>query len=319
MLTRRAVIAALAAGSALTGRALADSFPARPITLMVPFAPGGSSDQAARSIQADLQERLGWTVVVEYRPGAATVIGSGHVARAQPDGHTLLLAPAPFIITQFAEPKPPYDALTDFAPISLLVTSPLVLAVGPKRRVKTLGDLIAQAKAAPEQLSYGTPGYMSLPHLATLRLAQLAGISLNHVPYRGGSLALTDLVVGTIDMFLTTPESVISYAESGQLTLLAVTAPERLEVLPQVPTMQEAGIQGYEPQAWFGLAAPAGTPSEIVALLAKEIATTMKSPALRGRLAKLGMVPAPSTPDSFAAFLKAEHDRWRATVALAKP
>lgn len=272
---------------------------------MVPLAPGGASDSVARAIGQKLSERLGWSVVIENKPGAASVVGTGQVARAQPDGHTLLLAPPPFIITQFAHPKPPYDALRDFAPVSLLVTNPLAVTVNPNVPVKSLPDLIAYARANPGKLSYGSPGVMSLPHLATELFSRLV-----HVPYRGGGPAVTDLLAGRIDVMITSPVEVLQHAQAGNLLILATTSAEQVASMPGVPTARDTGLANYDVRAWFGIVAPAATPPAVVEQLNREIVAALRTPDVSARLVSQGAEIAGTSTLEFGRFLAKEHGVW---------
>lgn len=312
MPSRRAVHALIAGALALpfTPPALAQNYPARPISFIVPFAPGGTSDFVARTIGQKLSERVGWSMVIENKPGAASSIGANQVARASPDGHTILLSAAPFVITQYGNPKPPYDARKDFAPITLLVTNPLVVAVGANVPATTLAEFITYAKANPGRINYGSPGVMSLPHLATELFAKQAGLTVVHVPYRGGGPVVTDLLGGRLELFLGSPVEVLQHVWPGGLKILAVTSKARLPSLPDVPTAHESGLANFEAQAWFGIMAPAGTPGDIVAKLSNEIGAALRSPDVADRLREQGAEPASGSPDAFGAFLEEEHRRW---------
>jgi len=312
MHTRRTILA-LGAGAILagrTGRAEAQAFPSRPITFVVPFAPGGSSDVIARSIGQKLSATNGWSVVVENKPGAASTIGAAQVARSAADGHTILLAAAPFVITQYGNPKPPYDARRDFVPVTLLVANPLVVTINPKLGVKSFAELLAYARASPGKVTYGTPGIMSLPHLATELMIQRAGVTLNHVPYNGGGPAVTDLLAGHIDMFIASPVEVLAHVRRGALAILAVTSKARLASLPDVPTVHESGLPDYEVQAWFGVTAPAGVPEPAVRRLNEAVVAALRAPDVAGRLAEQGVDIVGSTAEAFGSFLEHEHARW---------
>lgn len=311
MISRRNLLLA-GAGLPLASLAVrAQSFPSRPITIVVPLAAAGASDTIARAVAQNLSERLGWSVVVENKPGAASVIGAGQVARSEPDGHALLLAPPPFIITQFATPKPPYDALRDFAPVTLLVTNPLAITVSAKTPARSLRDFIAYANANPGKLSYGSPGAMSLPHLATELFARRAGgLDIVHVPYRGGGPAVTDLLAGRIDLMITSPIEVLQHAQAGNLAILAVTSADQLAALPAVPTVRDAGLAGYDVQAWFGIVAPAMTPPPVVERLNREIVAALRAPDVSARLVAQGVEIAGSSAEEFGRFLAQEHAQW---------
>lgn len=310
MISRRLILAG--AGLAFTSRkASAQAFPSRPITIVVPLAAGGASDTIARAVGQNLSGRLGWSMIVENKPGAASVIGAGQVARAEPDGHTLLLAPPPFIITQFATPKPPYDALRDFAPVTLLVTNPLAVTVSARTPVRSLKELIAYAKTNPGKLTYGSPGAMSLPHLATELFARRAGgLDLVHVPYRGGGPAVTDLLAGRINLMITSPIEVLQHAQAGHLAILALTAEDGLAAMPMTPSVQNAGLANYAVKAWFGIVAPAGTPPPVIERLNREITAALRSPEVETRLVAQGVQIDGSSAEAFGSFLAREHALW---------
>lgn len=312
MPSRRSLLATLIAAfaAASCGPLLAQTYPSRPISFIVPFAPGGTSDFVARAIGQKLSERVGWSMVIENKPGAASSIGANQVAKAAPDGLTILLAAAPFVITQYGTPKPPYDARNDFVPITRLVTNPLVVAVGANVPATTLAEFIVYAKANPGRVNYGSPGVMSLPHLATELFAKQAGISVVHVPYRGGGPVVTDLLGGRLELFLGSPVEVLQHVRPGGLKLLAVTSKARLTSLPELPTTHESGLTDYEAQAWFGVMAPAGTPADIVARLNAEIGAALNSPDVADRLREQGADPASGSQQEFGAFLEEEHRRW---------
>ena len=298
--------------------ALAQTFPSKPVRFVVPFAPGGQSDVVARTVGQKLSERWGQPVVVENKAGAATTIGADYVAKAPADGYTILLAPAPFVITQYAYPKLPYDSRRDFTPVTLLVTNPLVVAVNPARvAAKTFAEFVALARQDPGRLAYGTPGNGSLPHLAVELFRLQAGIDTLHVPYKGGGPAVLDLVAGQIAFMFASPLEVMPNVKAGKLTVLGVTSDRRVSYWPDVPTLKESGYKEYEAYAWFGVVAPAATPKDIVARLNADIVAVLKSPDVAERLAAQGADVAATTTEEFGRFLAAEHARWSAAVKAA--
>ena len=298
--------------------ALAQTFPSKPVRFVVPFAPGGQSDVVARTVGQKLSERWGQPVVVENKAGAATTIGADYVAKAPADGYTILLAPAPFVITQYAYPKLPYDSRRDFTPVTLLVTNPLVVAVNPARvAAKTFAEFVALARQDPGKLAYGTPGNGSLPHLAVELFRLQAGIDTLHVPYKGGGPAVLDLVAGQIAFMFASPLEVMPNVKAGKLTVLGVTSDRRVSYWPDVPTLKESGYKEYEAYAWFGVVAPAATPKDIVARLNADIVAVLKSPDVAERLAAQGADVAATTTEEFGRFLAAEHARWSAAVKAA--
>ena len=296
----------------------AQIFPSKPVRFVVPFAPGGQSDVVARTVGQKLGERWGLPVVVENKAGAATTIGADFVAKAPADGYTILLAPAPFVITQYAYPKLPYDSRRDFTPVSLLVTNPLVVVVNPARvAAKTFAEFVALARKDPGKLAYGTPGNGSLPHLAVELFRLQSGIDTLHVPYKGGGPAVLDLVAGQIAFMFASPLEVMPNVKAGKLAVLGVTSDQRVSYWPEVPTLKESGYKEYEAYAWFGVVAPAATPRDIVARLTADIVAVLKSPDVAERLAAQGADVAATTAEEFGRFLAAEHARWSAAVKAA--
>ena len=314
----RALIAALACCSLLPAIALAQGFPSKPVRFIVPFAPGGQSDVVARTVGQKLSERWGQPVVIENKPGAATTLGADFVAKAPADGYTILLAPAPFVITQYAYPKLPYDSRKDFTPVTLLVTNPLVAVVNPTRMpVKTFAEFVAAVKKEPGKISYGTPGNGSLPHLAVELFGVQSGTSALHVPYKGGGPAVVDLVGGQISFMFASPLEVMPHVKAGRLLTLGVTSDKRVSYWPDVPTLKEAGYKEYEAYAWFGVVAPAATPRDIIAKLNADIVAVLKSADVSERLAAQGADVAATSAEEFGRFLAAEHVRWSAAVKAA--
>lgn len=314
----RALVAALACLACAPGVAQAQSFPNKPVRFIVPFAPGGSSDAIARAVGQKLSERWAHPVLIENKPGAATTIGADFVAKAPADGHTILLAPAPFVITQYAYPKLPYDTRRDFVPVSLLVTNPLVLVVNPSTmNVSSIGEFVNAAKKSPGKLTYGTPGNGSLPHLAVELFRMQSGIDVVHVPYKGGGPAVIDLVGGQINFIVTGPLEVMPNVKAGRLRVIGISSATRASYWPDVPTFKESGYKDYEAYAWFGVVAAAATPKDVLAKLNADIVAALKSPDVAERLAGQGADVAGSTVDEFGRFLTSEHARWSAAVKAA--
>lgn len=296
----------------------AQGYPSKPVRFIVPFAPGGQSDVVARVVGQKLSERWGQPVVIENKPGAATTLGADFVAKSPADGYTILLAPAPFVITQYAYPKLPYDSRKDFAPITLLVTNPLVAVVNPLRLpVKTFTEFAAAVKKEPGKISYGTPGNGSLPHLAVELFGLQAGTSALHVPYKGGGPAVVDLVGGQIAFMFASPLEVMPHVKAGKLLALGVTSDKRVTYWPDVPTLKESGYKEYEAYAWFGVVAPAATPRDVVAKLNADIVAVLKSSDVSERLIAQGADVAATSAEEFGRFLAAEHVRWSAAVKAA--
>jgi tripartite-type tricarboxylate transporter receptor subunit TctC len=278
-----------------------DTYPSRVVRIVVPTAPGGPSDISARIIAQELSKRWGRQVVVDVRPGAGTIIGSEIVARAPPDGYTLLVSPSTLAINPASYKKMPYDALRDFAPITQTLYVPNLIAVHPSLPARSVKEVIALAKARPGEILYGSAGHGTNPHLTVELFASMAGIRLLHVPYKGTLPGLVDLVAGRV---------------AGRLRALGVTSAARTAALPDISTIAEAGLPGYEAVQWSGLLAPAGTPREIVVKLHQESTAILRTAEARERLAADSAELVLSSPEEFAAFLKAETVKW-ARVAKA--
>jgi tripartite-type tricarboxylate transporter receptor subunit TctC len=293
-----------------------EGWPDRTIRFIVPFAPGGASDTTARLTAQHLSQRLGKTVVVDNRAGAASTIGTAEVARAAPDGYTILLAPPPFVITQFAYPNLPYDPEQAFRPVILLVTSPSVLfaRVG---LAEGWSDIVRQAKASPGKLTYGSPGNGSLPHLAMELVKLRAGLDILHVPYRGGGPAAADLAAGRIDLMISSPLDMAGNLASGRAIPVASVTGTRARAFPDLPTLQESGVPDTESSGWFGVVMPRGTPDGITRRLNEEFQAVLEMPEVRERLATLGVEPAGGTAADFENHLEAERARWRVAVPAA--
>jgi tripartite-type tricarboxylate transporter receptor subunit TctC len=305
----------LAAAMALPGAARAQSWsPERSVRIVVPFAPGGASDITARLVGQALSPRLGRPVVIENKAGATTTIGAAEVARAAPDGHTLMLAPPPFVITQFAMPNLPYDPERDFRAVARLNTAPLVLGVRADLPAQTFADIVALAKARPGALTYASPGNGSLPHVATELLRLRAGIDILHVPYRGGGPATIDLAGGRVDMFLTTPLELHGQVQAGRVRIVAAATAAPLGDVPAIA----ATLPGYRAEFWSGFVAPRATPDAAVARLNAECNAVLAQEDVRARLAELGAEAAPGTPQQFEELLAAERRQWAEAVRAAQ-
>jgi len=304
-------VCALAAGAAA-----AQPYPAKPIRLVVPFAPGGASDVLARLVGQKLAERLGQPVVVENKPGAATTVGAAEVARAPADGYTLMLAPAPFVIAPLMYQKLPYDAAKDFTGVALLASSPLILTVHPSVGAATPQELLALAKAKPGTIMYGSPGNGSVPHLATELFKLRTGTDFTHVPYKGGGPAVTDLVAGHIGIMFASPIEVSQHVAAGKLKYLVASTKDRVASLPNVPTVGDLGIAGFDVVAWFGIVAPAGTPKEIVGKLSQEIGGILATPEVKEKFAGQGAEITFLPADEFDRFLAREREQWATAVKV---
>jgi tripartite-type tricarboxylate transporter receptor subunit TctC len=286
--------------------------PERTVRIVVPFAPGGASDITARLVGQALSPRLGRPVVVENRAGATTTIGAAEVARAAPDGHTLMLAPPPFVITQFAMANLPYDPERDFRAVARLNTAPLVLGVRADLPARNFAEVVALARARPGALTYASPGNGSLPHVATELLRLRAGIEILHVPYRGGGPATIDLAGGRVDMFLTTPLELHGQVQAGRVRIIAAAAP-----VAGVQQIAET-LPGYRAEFWSGFVAPRATPDAAVARLNAECNAVLAQPDVMARLAELGAAAAPGSVPDFEALLAAERRQWAEAVRAAQ-
>lgn len=290
--------------------ASAQNYPERPVRFIVPFAPGGTNDIVARLSGIRLAEKLNQSVVIDNRGGANGVIGTEMAARSQPDGYTLLMANINFAINPAIMGKLPYDALHDFAPISLLATSPTVLVAHPSLGVATVQELISYAKANPDKLNYSTSGVGSSTHVPMELLMSMTGIKMQPVHYKGGGPALIDLLAGRVATGFTTILSVQSHLKSNRLRALAVSSARRSASLPNVPTIAESGVPGYEFVGWWGVVAPAKTPTAIIQRLNAEFAKIQREPAVAEHLSQEGAEPRSTTPEEFAKFLRAETAKW---------
>ena len=307
---QRLAVAALSALALLAGGAAAQSYPSRPVRVIVPFAPGGATDIIARLVAQKLADRLGQSVVVENKPGAGTTIGNAEVAKAKPDGYTLLFAPTPFVISQVVYPTLPYDPQKDFAPVSLLAVSPFILVVNAAFPAKSTAELVAIAKAKPGTVTFASAGNGTVPHLAGELFKLRAGIDIVHVPYKGGGPAIVDLVSGQVPMMFATPIEVSQHVQSGRLRVLGTTSLARLAAMPDVPTLSESGYPDFEVLSFFGVLAPAGTPPDIVQRVASDLAAVMELPDVRERFAQQSAEARVLGPAPFAAFLARERDKW---------
>lgn len=309
------LIAPLAAGLlGVSVSALADTWPNKPIQLLIPYPPGGSADLLARPVAAKLQERLGQPVVLDYRPGAGGTIASQQLARAKPDGNTLIVVLAAHAINASLYPKLPYDTRKDFAPVSLVANLPLILAGSPSLKARTVPELIAAAKAAPGQLTFASAGNGNTGHLAGELFDSLAGVKMTHVPYKGSAQVVNAMLAGEVQLTFDSISTSMPHIRSGRLKALAVTSAKRATLAPDVPTLSEAGVPGFDINGWYAVLAPAGTPSAIVERLSKEIAAVLAQPELRANLASNGYEPVGSTPAALGAHIDAEITRWSKVV-----
>jgi tripartite-type tricarboxylate transporter receptor subunit TctC len=294
--------------------AMAQHYPSKPIRIVVPFAAGGAVDVVARALGQRMSEQMGNPVIIENKPGASANLGAELVAKAQPDGYTLLLGANGLATNMTLFRNLGFDTAKDFAPVARVGYAPLVLVVEASSPAKSLRDLIAQAKAQPGILTYGSAGNGGSGHLATELLKITTRIDVMHVPYKGGAPAMTDLLGGRLSFMLNNPLEVIANIKSGRLRALAVASARRVPMLPDVPTFAEAGVPGYDASVWWGLVAPARTPNDIVAKLSGEALKALDDEGVKEKLSNLGAIIDPAGPDQFARFLKAEIDKWAGVI-----
>ena len=288
--------------------ALAQTYPSKPVRLIVPGPPGTAADIRARWIAEKLSPMLGQPIIVDYRAGAGGAIGTEAAAKSAADGYTILLVhQGTMAVNPHVYAKLGYDPLTDFAPITRLSLGPLLLAVNASLPVQSVADLVRLAKQKPGQINFGSPGNGTPPHLAGELFKHMAGIDVTHIPYKGGAQALTDLVAGQIAFSMDNLAVQLPQVKAGRIRAIATTGAQRIAALPEVPTVAEAGVRDYEYLAWMGIAAPAATPRAIVARLNFDIVTILSTPAARDWLSAQGNVPGGDTPEQFAAFIKSEH------------
>jgi tripartite-type tricarboxylate transporter receptor subunit TctC len=305
------VVATVSAAAAQTG------FPTRAVHLFVPYPAGGAVDILARTLGDELSKNWGQPVIVENRPGAGGLVASQALATSAPDGYTLIVVASGHATNPFLYPKIPYDTFKDFTPISLLASSPNILLVRADSPFKTLADLLAQARAKPGSLSYGMAGNGTSTHLAGELLKNLAHVEIVAIPYKGGGPAMNDLLGGQIPMsFNNGPESV-GQISAGTVRALGVTTAKRAPFLPDVPTIAEAGVAGYDTGVWWGLVGPAGMPATIVAQLSSDFVAALKAPAVRDRLNTLGATPIGSSPKEFDAVIHADYEKWGPIIKAA--
>jgi tripartite-type tricarboxylate transporter receptor subunit TctC len=301
----------LAAALVLTSPALrAQSYPSRQIALIVPFAAGGSNDVVGRAIGRKLSEAWGQPVVVENRPGAGGMIGTSAVAAAPPDGYTLLLISSTFTINPAIKKNMPFDTSKDFTPVAFIARSPLLFVSSNQLPVKSAQDLLALARSKPGQITYASAGLGSINQIAAELIAVSAGVKFMHVPYKGGSPALNDLIGGHVDIYVSSLPQVLQLARDGQAKALAVTSARRTVLLPDVPTLGEAGIAGFDLWSWWGIVGPAGMPANVVHALNSEIGKMLTSPELGEFLKNEGAEAQAMTPEQFGDLMRLETERW---------
>jgi tripartite-type tricarboxylate transporter receptor subunit TctC len=300
--------------SLVSGAAFAQAYPTRPVKLIVPFAPGGFTDVVARILGQKLSVAMGQQFVIENKAGAGSTIGTDFVAKAAPDGYTLVMVSTTHVISPSIYKNMPYDPIKSFTVISKLVDSPYVLLVNPKLPARNVQELVTLAKAAPDTIHYASSGNGSSQHLMGGLFASMTGAPLKHVPYRGSGAAATDLVAGVVESSFAGVPNALSQVPQGRLRALAVTTAKRIPQLPDVPTMQEAGVPGYEASVWLALLAPAGTPKDIVMRLNSEVAKVMSAPDTQKALYDAGVEPTPSTPEAMSDYMVKDMARWAKVI-----
>lgn len=315
---RRAVLALAFAAPGLAKQAFAADYPTRPIRIIVPYAPGGGADAVARVVARKAGESLGQTIVVENKGGAGSILGTDLVAKADPDGYTLLLGQSgPISINPAVYKSLPYDPAKDFAPITMTNSYPYVLVVNANLPAKSLQEFVALGKREPGTMNYGTTGVGAANHLVSELFCAKAGLKMTHIPYRGTALAVADLVAGQVTMVFGDPVSVLPHINAGRLRALAVTSPQRSPVAPQIPTMAESGYPDIDAVAWHGILAPAKTPPEIIRKLNVEIVKALQDPSVKSLLDNQAMQVVGDTPEEFAAFLRKDAATWKAVAVAA--
>jgi tripartite-type tricarboxylate transporter receptor subunit TctC len=312
MVTNGQVIVGLAGVLALAACdfAGAQEWPSKPVTMVVPFAAGGTTDLVARPLAQSLSERFGQTVVVDNRAGAGGTLGAGAAAKAAPDGYTLFLATIAHTIAPGIYRNLSYDFERDFDPITVVAEVPNVLIVNPRVPAKTTAELVAYIKASPGKVNFGSAGPGSVEHLSGELFRSMAGLDIVHVPYKGGAPMMTDLIAGHIEMAIETSGSALQHIKAGAVRALAVSTRGRSPFFPDVPTLNESGLPGYDVTTWYGLLVPRGTPAEVRGKLYREVVDILKSSGMTARLADLGAVAGGEPPEKFAAFIKTETAKW---------
>jgi tripartite-type tricarboxylate transporter receptor subunit TctC len=288
-----------------------EAYPNRPVRLIVSYPPGGVADLVARTLAGFLQEPLGQPVVIDNRPGGATIIATEAAAKARPDGYTLYLATdGPFVINPFIYEKLPYNPVADFVPISMVAEAPLALVASASLNVSSVAEFIARAKASPKPLNYASIGTGSSQHLAMEQLRTAAGVAMNHVPYKGGALALNDVLSGQVEGMFVALSTAIPHYRSGKLKILAVGTAKRSILAADIPTVAESGYPGFEQTPWMAVVAPKGTPKPITARLEKEIQQVVRNPAFAEKVLATGNIPVPGTADDLQALVQSQQERY---------
>jgi tripartite-type tricarboxylate transporter receptor subunit TctC len=313
------LLAAIAAGLAVAAAPAYAAYPDKTVTMVVPFPPGGSTDMIARTLAARLQEKLGQTFVVDNRAGATGTIGAGQVKRAPADGYTLLVASlGPYVIAPHLIKSVPYDATKDFDLLTVAVQAPNVLVVPAASPLKSVADVLAQARKTPDKLTFASSGNGSSDHLTAALFWQQTGTTGVHVPYKGGAPAITDLLAGVVDASFQNINAVVQHINAGKLRALAVTGDKRSALLPQVPTLAEAGVKGADVYSWQAVAAPRGLPADVKGTLHAALVAALNDPQVKAKLVDLGFEIVANTPEQFTRFQAAEFARWKKVIETGK-
>lgn len=314
---RRPILTSALALTALTlsFSAFAQAWPAKPIRIVVPFPAGGGTDTIARETSQKVAAVTGWTFVIDNKPGAGGNLGVDAVAKAPADGYTIVIGQTSNLaINPTLYAKMPYDSQKDLAPVVLLANAPLVMVTGVGTPLKTLGDAVSSAKAKPGALNFASPGNGTVAHLTSVMFQKAAGIQTQHIPYKGAAQALTDVISGNVELYMSSVPTLIGQIRNNKLRPLAVTSAKRVDDLPNVPTINESGYSGFDAVTWFGLLAPAGTSKDVIARLNAEFNKALQNPELRQKLGNEGADPAGGTPEQFAALIKDDIPRWGKVV-----
>jgi tripartite-type tricarboxylate transporter receptor subunit TctC len=320
MLNRRHFVgfAAIAAPSLLSSRARAADWPAKPVKIVVPFTPGGSTDITARLVGNRLQEVWGQTVVVENKPGAGGNIAADMVAHSDADGYTVFIVGPGMATNPFLYPSLSYDPVKDFDPVTLLITQPNLMCVPNSSPARSVQEFIAFCNDNRGKVTYASSGNGTTLHLSGELFKRLARVEMIHIPYRGGAPAINDLIPGRVDVIFDNMPSILSHVQAGHLRALAVTTKERVGITPEIPTLDESGVPGFDVFSWFGFFVPAKTPPEVIAKINADTNAALAHPPVRTRFEQLGAVPKGSTPEALAAFLKSETDKWGPVIREAR-
>ncbi len=308
-------ITAAAAGTIFCAAAQAQAYPTKPIRIVVPFPPGGGTDTIARETSQKVAAATGWTFVIDNKPGAGGNLGVDAVAKSPADGYTIVIGQTSNLaINPTLYAKMPYDSQKDLAPIVLLANAPLVMVTGVGTPLKTLGEAVVAAKAKPGALNFASPGNGTVAHLTSVMFQKAAGIETQHIPYKGAAQAMTDVIGGTVELYMSSVPTLIGQIRNNKLRPLAVTSAKRVDDLPNVPTINESGYTGFDAVTWFGLLAPAGTPKDVITRLNAEFNKALQNPALRKALGDQGADAAGGTPEQFTALIKDDIPRWGKVV-----